>query len=68
LFSFLVQNPNGILSPLELDEIRDMKEEFDSIFPDMQSQFSVFLAVAGNISKEEEKSFRKDKSESFVQL
>jgi molybdopterin/thiamine biosynthesis adenylyltransferase len=68
LFSFLVHNPNGIMSQEELDEIRGMKEEFDSIFPDMQSCFSVFLAIAGSISKEEDRSYRKDKSESFVQL
>lgn len=68
LFSFLIDNPNGLMSAEELGEIKEMKAEFDIIFPDMKSNFSVFLAIAGNISKEEEKSFRKDKSESFVQL
>jgi len=68
LFSFLHDNTGNILSTQELDEVRSMKMEFDNIFPENKKEYSLFLAIAGRTTKEEEKSYRKDLAESFVQL
>lgn len=68
LFSFLIDNKGQILSDKELEEVSAMKQEFDNIFPNNKMEYSLFLAIAGRTSKEEEKSYRKDLAESFVQL
>lgn len=68
LFSFLKEDSGRIMSASEIEEIRSLKKEFDDIFPDNKNDCSIFLAIVGNASVAEEKSFRKDKSESFVQL
>lgn len=68
LFSFLIDNSGQILSDKELEEVSAMKMEFDNIFPNNKKEYSLFLTIVGMATTEEEKSYRKDLAESFVQL